>query len=65
MKRAFRHKIMGEKIYILKNGIGFFGPQLESIAVFDNKDGNLERVKQIVKQLNECDRRTAHPKPND
>lgn len=65
MKRAFRHKIMGEKIYILKNGIGFFGPQLESIAVFDNKDGNLERVKQIVKQLNECDRCTAHPKPND
>lgn len=65
MKRAFRHKIMGEKIYILKNGIGFFGPQLESIAVFDNKDGNLERVKQIVKQLNECDRRTVHLKPND
>lgn len=63
MKRAFRHKIMSEKIYILKNGIGLFGPQLESIAVFDNKDGNLERVKQIVKQLNECDRHTEHPKP--
>lgn len=63
MKRAFRHKIMGEKIYILKNGIGLFGPQLESIAVFDNRDGNLERVKQIVKQLNECDRHTEHPKP--
>lgn len=54
---------MGEKIYILKNGIGLFGPQLESIAVFDNRDGNLERVKQIVKQLNECDRHTEHPKP--
>lgn len=63
MKRAFRHKIMGEKIHILKNGIGLFGPQLDSIAVFDNKDGNLERVKQIVKQLNECDRRTEHPEP--
>ena len=64
MKRAFRHKIIGEKIYILKNGIGLFGPQLESIAVFDNRDGNLERVKQIVKQLNECDRHTEHPKPS-
>ena len=63
MKRAFRHKIIGEKIYILKNSIGLFGPQLESIAVFDNRDGNLERVKQIVKQLNECDRHTEHPKP--
>lgn len=63
MKRAFRQKIRDEKIYILKNGIGLFGPQLESIAVFDNRDGNLERVKQIVKQLNECDRHTEHPKP--
>lgn len=63
MKRAFRHKIIGEKIHILKNGIGLFGSQLDSIAVFDNKDGNLERVKQIVKQLNECDRYTEHPKP--
>lgn len=63
MKRAFRQKIIGEKIYILKNCIGLFGPQLESIAVFDNRDGNLERVKQIVKQLNECDRHTEHPKP--
>lgn len=54
---------MSEKIYILKNGIGLFGPQLESIAVFDNKDGNLERVKQIVKQLNECDRHSEHSKP--
>lgn len=63
MKRAFRHKIIGERIHILKNGIGLFGLQLESIAVFDNRDGNLERVKQIVKQLNECDRRTEHPKP--
>lgn len=63
MKRAFRHKIIGERIHIFKNGIGLFGPQLESIAVFDNRDGNLERVKQIVKQLNECDRRTEHPKP--
>lgn len=62
MKRTFRHKIIGERIHILKNGIGLFGPQLESIAVFDNKDGNIERVKQIVKQLNECDRRT-YPKP--
>lgn len=63
MKRAFRHKIIGEKIHILKNGIGLFEPQLDSIAVFDNRDGNIERVKQIVKQLNECDRRTEHPKP--
>lgn len=63
MKRAFRHKIMGDKIYILKNGIGLFGPQLDSIAIFDSKEGNLERVKQIVKLLNECDRRTEHPKP--
>lgn len=62
MKRAFRQKIIGGKIYILKNGIGLFGPQLESIAVFDNRDGNLERVKQIVKQLNECDQHTEHLK---
>lgn len=61
MKRAFRHKIIGEKIYILKNVTCLFGPQLESIAVFDNKDGNFERVRHIVKQLNECDRRTEHP----
>lgn len=63
MKRAFRHRIKGEKLLILKNGLGLFGPQLESVAVFDNKDGNLERVKQVVKLLNECDRNTEHPTP--
>ena len=62
MKRLFRHKVVGDRVYILKSGIGLFGPKMESIATFDNNDGNLERVKQIVKQLNECDRHTEHPK---
>lgn len=62
MKRLFRHKVVGERVYILKSSIGLFGLQMESIAKFDNKDGNLERVKDIVKQLNECDRHTEHPK---
>lgn len=62
MKRAFRQKVIGDRVYILKNGVGLFGPQLESIATFDNKDGNFERVKQIMKLLNECDRHTEHPK---
>lgn len=62
MKRLFRHKVVGDRVYILKSGIGLFGPKMEPIATFDNNDGNLERVKDIVKQLNECDRHTEHPK---
>lgn len=65
MKRTFRYKIFGEKIYILKRDIGLFGPQLETVAFFDTKNGNVEKAKQIVKQLNGRDGHKEHPNQND
>lgn len=63
MKNVFRHRTRDGRIYIVKKGVGLFGPRLVTIASFDANDGNKERVRQIVLQLNECERRTVRNEP--
>lgn len=65
MKKRFKQKASHGRLFILKAAVGLFGPQLDVVAAFDDRDGNRERVKSIVKQLNECDRHTEHPKQYD
>lgn len=44
------------RVYILKYSIGLFGSQYEPIASFEGQPKNVDRCKQIVKLLNQCDK---------
>lgn len=60
MKKKYKMLVRNGRIHILHwSGAGkIFGPEWESIAMFDDKDCNLERCRKIIKNMNECDMHT-------
>lgn len=58
MKKRFKLLIRNGKILMLKwEADGkLFGSDWDCIAAFDNVDTNLERVKTIIRLMNECDK---------
>lgn len=60
MKKYFKWIVKGGKVILLRRNVGLFGSQWERFGVFDDKDGNAERGKLIVKQLNECAQHTEN-----
>ena len=67
MKKRYKLLKSNGSIHILRwasRGV-LFGPQWEAIATFDNRDNNIERCKQIVQIMNECDKHTNHTDNNN
>lgn len=60
MKKNFKWLVRNDHVYLLRRTIGLFGENWECFGNFDNKDGNLDRCKQIIKQLNECAKHTEN-----
>lgn len=60
MKKRFKLLNQKGKILILKWEVEgrLFGPDWDCIAAFENVDGNLDRVKTIIRLMNECDKHT-------
>ena len=60
MKKQYKLLNKNGTIYLLRWAVkgGLFGPRWESLACFDNRNGNIERRKTIVRLMNECDKHT-------
>lgn len=54
MKKNFKWLVKEGRVLLLRRVVGLFGEQWECFGTFDDKDGNAERGKQIIRQLNEC-----------
>lgn len=65
MRKHFKWLVRNGRVLLLHRTVGFFGEQWETFGNFDDKDGNAERCKEIVKQLNQCVRHTESYKEND
>ena len=60
MKKRFKLLNRKGKILILRWDVDgrLFGPDWECIASFENVESNQERVKTIIRLMNECDKNT-------
>lgn len=60
MKKRFKLLNQKGKILILRWDVDgrLFGPDWECIASFENVESNQERVKTIIRLMNECDKHT-------
>lgn len=58
MKKHFKWVVKNGRVLLLQRSVGFFGEQWECFCDFDEKDGNVDRAKLIIKKLNECARHT-------
>lgn len=60
MKKRFKLLNRKGKILILRWDVDgrLFGPDWECIASFENVESNQERVKTIIRLMNECDKHT-------
>lgn len=63
MKKRFKLLNQNGKVLILKwvDDGKLFGSDWDCIAMFENVDANQERVKAIIRLMNECDKHTDHP----
>lgn len=60
MKKRFKLLNQKGKILILRWDVDgkLFGPDWECVASFENVEANQERVKTIIRLMNECDKHT-------
>lgn len=60
MKKRFKLLEKGGRIFLLHwttDGV-LFGPDWERIATFSSDIANMDRCKEIIRLMNECDRHT-------
>lgn len=60
MKKNFKWLVKNGRVMLLRRTVGLFGEQWECFGNFDDKDSNVARGKQIIKQLNQCAQHTEN-----
>ena len=63
--KNFKYLIRGGRVLLLYRCDGLFGGQWTCFGDFVDREGNAERGKQIIKQLNKCAEITNKPNDND